>query len=141
MTPKYIIIHHTAISRKYNMAQFDAVVRYHKSKGWGNIGYHYFIEPNGAIKKCRLDDQVGVHCIEQSMNFHSLGICLTGNFDVEQPTNQQIFALRDLLQSLCVKFKISQYRIFFHRDLAKYKSCPGKNLSIVFVRGLSVKGD
>ena len=141
MIPKYIIIHHTAISRNLNKKQFDAVDRYHRNLGWGKIGYHYMIEPDGLIRRGRRDDEVGAHCKEQSMNFRSLGVCLTGNFDVEEPTNYQIFALRDLLQFLCRKYKITMPSILFHRNLATYKSCPGKNMSLQFVRGLSVKGD
>ena len=138
MTPQYIIIHHTAVSRVLNKNQFDAVKRYHIGLGWGNIGYHYLIEPNGLCKKGRRDNEVGAHCKEKAMNFKSLGICLTGNFDIEKPTDKQIYVLRDLLQSLTSKFRISAFRIFFHRDYAPYKSCPGKNLDRGFVRNLTI---
>ena len=136
MRPKYIIIHHSAISREQNNAQFDAIVRYHKQLGWGNVGYHRIIEPSGQIRQGRAFNEIGAHCKEQGMNYQSLGICLTGNFDSEKPTNQQIFALRDELKARADQFKIPAKNILFHRDLARYKSCPGKNMSIDFVRSL-----
>lgn len=50
-TKSWVIIHHSAVSRSKNKEQFDAMKRYHIGKGWGNIGYHYVIEPDGTIKK------------------------------------------------------------------------------------------
>lgn len=140
MKPEHIIIHHTAVSREKNAAQFDAVNRYHQSLGWGNIGYHFLIEPNGKVCAGRRTDEVGAHCKEQSMNYHSIGICLTGNFDIEKPTPPQIFALRDLLRRLCKEFNIRDCRIWFHTDFAHYKTCPGKNMDRGFVRSLLVRG-
>lgn len=136
MIPKYIIIHHSAISRKKNENQFDAIVKYHKSLGWGNIGYHRVIEPNGRIRQGRAFNEIGAHCKEQGMNYQSLGICLTGNFDTESPTDRQIYSLRDELLFLTKKYKIIPARILFHRDLANYKSCPGLNLKRDSVRRL-----
>lgn len=138
MIPKFLIIHHTAVSRKLNGMQFDAVKRYHIGKGWGDIGYHFLIEPTGLIKIGRKESEVGAHCKEQSMNFKSLGICLTGNFDIEKPTNQQIFALRDLIRKLSKKYAITEPFICFHNQFATYKSCPGKNMSLPFVKSLLV---
>ena len=136
MTPHFIIIHHSAISRRFNDNQFDAINRYHVSLGWGKIGYHYLIEPSGLNKPGRAENEVGAHCKEQSMNFESLGVCLTGNFDIERPVNFQIYALRDLLRQLALKYNIKKDRLFFHRDFAHYKSCPGRFIDRGFIRGL-----
>ena len=71
MKVEYLVIHHTAVSREQNHEQFEAVKNYHISKGWGNIGYHFFIEPNGVVKIGRAENEVGAHVKEQSMNYKS----------------------------------------------------------------------
>jgi hypothetical protein len=129
MEVKYLVLHHTAVSREKNSAQFEAVRNYHKSKGWGDIGYAYFIEPNGLLLKGRRDDIPQAHVLEDNMNYKSLGICLTGNFDIEDPTPAQLKTLSSLLINLRIKYNISRDKVNFHRDFAKYKSCPGNNFT------------
>ena len=113
------VIHHTAVSREENGEQFDAVQGYHKGKGWGDIGYHWFIEPDGQIKKGRVGR--GAHVREGNVNGTHLGICLAGNFDKELPTDRQNASLINLLNTLGVENK----DVYTHRHYADYKSCPG----------------
>lgn len=124
MNIKYLILHHSAVSREKNAHQFDAINNYHKSKGWGMIGYHYLIEPDGQIREGRPEDMTGAHCIGH--NEDSLGICLTGNFDIELPTKEQEISLVELLKKL--KEKYPKAEIKHHREFAN-KTCPGKLLN------------
>ena len=117
MEIKYIIIHHSAVSREKNSEQFDAINNYHKSKGWGMIGYHYLIEPNGKIKVGRMENQHGAHCI--GCNHNSIGICLTGYFDIEYPTEEQEKSLRNLLVDLLKEYKGAEIK--YHRDFCEIK--------------------
>jgi len=126
--PSWIIVHHTAVSRAKNNEQFTAVDNYHRSKGWGMIGYHFLIEPSGKIKVGRAEDTPGAHCYQQLMNYRSLGVCLTGNFDIEKPTQAQWKSLRKLANSLASKYNIPETKIVGHRYFAP-KSCPGTNIS------------
>jgi len=125
MKIEFLIIHHTAVSRAKNNHQFEAVRNYHVSKGWGNIGYHFLIEPSGETIWCRKENEVGAHCKEQNMNYRSLGICLTGNFDIEEPTPNQKASLKNLLSLLLKKYSLTTDQIKFHRDYVTYKTCPG----------------
>jgi N-acetylmuramoyl-L-alanine amidase len=135
--PKNIIIHHSLVKNSLNKDQFSAICHYHEEKGWGKkTGYHYVIVANGKVYEGKKEEEAGCHCKENNMNLLSLGICLTGNFDLDEPTNPQIFALRDLLKKLTVKYRISSNNIFFHKDFATYKSCPGKNMDRNFIRNL-----
>lgn len=109
-----------------NDNQFDAVKRYHISKGWGDIAYHYFIEPNGIIKKGRQNNVVGTHTIGK--NNESLGICLAGHFDKELPTETQTKALKQLLNQLANEYNIPKDKILPHRAFA-VKTCYGSKLS------------
>lgn len=131
MEIKYIIIHHSAVSRSKNPNQFTAINNYHKSKGWGMIGYHYLIEPNGSIKTGRAKNQIGAHCIGR--NHDSLGICLTGNFDIEKPMTEQELSLRFMLVHLLKEYKNAQIK--YHRDFAN-KTCPGKLISDNWAKNL-----
>jgi len=133
--PQNIIIHHTAVSYNRNPDQYNATNNYHKSLGWGMIGYHYEIAKNGKLYNGRPEDMPGAHCYQQSMNYRSIGIALDGNFDQELPTAEQVKTLTDLLKRLMQKYNIPAERIYPHRKFAlnkygrPYKTCPGAKLS------------
>ena len=131
MEIKYIIIHHSAVSREKNSEQFEAINNYHRRKGWGMIGYHFLIEPNGRIRVGRSESQSGAHCIGR--NYDSLGICLTGNFDIESPTKEQEKSLEILLRDLCEAYPKAE--ISYHRDFAN-KTCPGKLIADDWAKNL-----
>lgn len=135
-TPKYIIIHHTAVSREVNEEQFHAVDRYHRWRGWGGIGYHWFIEPDGALKKGRNENINGAHCYQRRMNSQSIGICLTGHFDYESPTQRQIDALRSKVQEIRRRYDIPEDNVVGHRTFAP-KSCPGKHFTRQMIKEIA----
>ena len=126
-TPKYIILHHTGVSYNKNADQYEATNRYHKSLGWGMIGYHYEIAKDGTIHSGRKESQVGAHCSQSSMNYQSIGIALDGNFDEELPTSEQMSSLRFLLSDIRTRWNIPDENIKNHREYAR-KTCPGKRL-------------
>lgn len=125
--PKNIIVHHTAVSREKNSNQFEATDNYHKSKGWGGIGYHYLIEPDGTVKQGRADNEPGAHTSQKNMNYLSLGICLTGDFDIEEPTKEQCIALQELIRRKQTEYTILDDNVVPHRHYAP-KSCWGNKL-------------
>lgn len=138
--PEWFIIHHTGggennpfMTTSHHTAK--SVENYHLAKGWDGIGYHYFIELDGQVYKGRPEHVNGAHCKEQKMNFKSIGICLAGNFDVEDPSEAQINSLRELLKELKVKYNIPNERIVPHRHFAP-KSCYGNRLSDDWARNL-----
>lgn len=143
--PSCIMIHHTAISITKNPDQFKATNIYHQIKwsvksikGFFN-GYHYEITANGKIKQARVDGERAVACWQKRMNDgRCIHICLDGNFDLEKPKPEQIYALRDLLRKLAIKYQISKDFIYFHRDFAK-KTCPGININSKFIKSLLEK--
>lgn len=114
--PDKVIIHHTA-SAGMN-PQYDAVNTYHIQQGWGEIGYNLFIEKSGQIKMGRWQFREGAHTINE--NQRSIGICLAGEFDTEEPTQAQLDSLDRLLKDEVLP-------IHGHYEFAN-KSCPGKNI-------------
>ena len=139
MKPEFIIIHHSAVSRELNNHQFEAVKNYHKNLGWGDIGYHYFIEPNGKVCKGRIESKIGAHCRYAGMNIKSLGVCLTGNFMTETPRKEQIFALRDLLKAIVKRYEIKAKNILGHNETGAATLCPGKFIDMKFIRLLPTR--
>ncbi|PIP75453.1 hypothetical protein CO134_01165 [Candidatus Kuenenbacteria bacterium CG_4_9_14_3_um_filter_39_14] len=123
---KYLIVHHTATAR--DTTTFDAVKKYHISKGWGDIGYHYFITADGKIWPGRAENIVGAHASSSDMNFKSLGICLTGNFMDEVPTEAQLSSLKDLVIKLQTKYNIQISNVLGHQEIPASTACPGTNL-------------
>ena len=137
MKPQYLIIHHTATSR--DRTTFEAVKKNHIAKGWGNIGYHFFINGKGNLygfPQARGQDQVGAHCRADGMNYKSLGIALTGNFNIEDPTKEQLDILNKLVQQLKQYWTIPKENVLGHKEVAgSQTACPGKNL-MPFIIGL-----
>ena len=77
------------------------------------------------IISARLPDSVGAHCIENHMNYQSIGICLIGNFDYKAPEKEQWDLAVSLVKALCYLLDIPRKNVRGHRDYANYKSCPG----------------
>lgn len=99
---------------------------WHKSRfNVDKIQYHYVIFPNGTIKHTRKDEEVTWHC--GNYNKDSIGIALVGDFEQEEPTIDQLRALRDLLVRLCKEYSNEAESIVTHRNLSP-TLCPGKNL-------------
>ena len=62
------------------------------------------------------------------MNYSSIGICLTGNFDVELPTDAQIKSLQELINKKQGEYRIPNSKVVPHRVYATYKTCWGSLL-------------
>ena len=136
MIPKYIIIHHSAVSRENNSEQFDAIQKGHIRRGFGSIGYHFFVEPSGNIKIGRMKNKIGAHCKSRFMNFKSIGICLAGNFEEENPTEEQILQLKNLVAKLRKEFNIPANNVRPHRAYA-YTACPGERFTDKMIRDVA----
>lgn len=130
-TNNFIIIHHTATNKdKTTLTAINRVhqkwFNYKSSLGW-YIGYHYFISGNGIIRQTRRNDDYGVHCRADNMNAKSIGICLAGNFEIEQPSEKQLISLKKILERLKKDFNIKNENILGHREVIGAKTaCPGK---------------
>ncbi len=137
--PNKIIIHHTADTLMN--PQFDRVNTAHKERlfplsSLGKYcGYHYLIERDGNTIKARDHSDEGAHCVGQ--NISSIGVGLSGNFDIEWPTVQQETALTALCIKLSEDLSISISEIYDHKDFSK-TSCPGKNLNKNTIKWLIV---
>ena len=143
-SPEYLIVHCSAGPDRV-VRDWDAIRRFHLSKGWRDIGYHFGIELVGdryEIFKGRAISDTGAQCIgslpgtpyPNRMNSHSLGICLVGGDPMEGfgpkyplPPAQKD-KLIELLADLCKDLKLPVDRIRLHREFDP-KPCPGYGIT------------
>ena len=126
-----IIIHCTATSAGREVTVAD-VRRWHKARGFADIGYHYLIYLDGSVHEGRPLEQIGAHCVGH--NQHSIGVCYVGGLKSssgakgsgsfvpgDTRTPEQKRSLFVLLSELKQRFPDAS--IHGHREFAN-KACP-----------------
>ena len=119
-----IIIHCSATpeGRDYTVADID---RWHRARGFRQIGYHYVIYRDGSIHIGRPLNEAGAHC--QGHNAHSVGICYIGGLakDGRTPKDTRTPEQRNSLQTLLHQLRedFPQATIHGHYEFAP-KACP-----------------
>lgn len=118
-----LIIHCSASNN--NTYGVEEIRADHKSRGWNDIGYHFFIDYSGKLFFGRSIEKAGAHC--KGFNAHSIGICLAGlnNF-----TQRQYETLRDLCDMLLYAFDLEKDAIVPHNKYNKYKTCPNFDIDV-----------
>ncbi len=132
MTPiDRLTIHHDGMTAftSTNVAaaqtRIEAIRSAHRGRGWGDIGYHYVIDPAGRIWEGRPLGWQGAHVKDQ--NPGNLGICMLGNYERQRPTNQQLHTLEHFVADSMRRHAIPLGNIYTHRELAP-TACPGQYL-------------
>jgi N-acetyl-anhydromuramyl-L-alanine amidase AmpD len=116
---KRIIIHHSASAD----VPASTIHQWHLNQGWSGIGYHFVIRANGTIERGRPEDSIGSHSGPQG-NGDSIGVVLTGNFEIGAPATAQITALASLIKDL--RGRYGNLAVIGHRDVMA-TACPGRN--------------
>lgn len=147
---KKIVIHHTDSEirdvngdHRTDTRDYKAIVRaiyhYHTvTRGWGDIGYNYLIDPLGNVYEGRYggDKVIGAHVL--CHNNGALGISVIGNYEDNHISEPSLMALISLVAKKSKELRLnptgtSSFRgkmtpnIIGHRDL-RATACPGKNL-------------
>ena len=74
------IIVHCSATREGQHIPVETIKKWHtEGRGWTDIGYHFYIELDGTIKKGRDIDKTGAHC--KGHNRNSIGICYCGGVE------------------------------------------------------------
>ena len=124
-----IIIHCSATPEGRDITA-DTIRRWHRAKGWNDIGYHFVIRLDGTIEQGRPIEQTGAHCAGH--NAHSIGICYVGGCArdgktaCDTRTPKQTEALTKLLRLL--KKQYPHATIHGHNEFAP-KACPSFDVS------------
>lgn len=125
-----IIVHCTATPDGKDFT-VDDIRRWHKAKGWADIGYHYVVYRDGSIHAGRPESIAGAHC--KGHNTRSIGVVYIGGLKYipDTPTAQlppkdtrtlaQRVSMLNLLKRLKVKYPNA--KIYGHCDFDN-KACP-----------------
>lgn len=121
-----IVVHCTA-SPDYMDIGASTIRKWHKDRGWSDIGYHYVIRRNGEIEKGRPDARIGAHA--RGANSDSIGIVWVGT---NSPSPEQEKSLFSLISFLMGKYNVKGDNVLGHREAVKTsKTCPNLNMDRV----------
>lgn len=120
-----IILHCSATPEGKDFKAKD-IRKWHKDKGWQDIGYHFVVDLDGTIEDGRDIEKIGSHCLNHNSN--SIGICYIGGCDKQMNakdtrTQAQKDALLDLVFLLLQHYHLPLSAVKGHYTYAK-KLCP-----------------
>ena len=129
----FIAVHCSATPADMDHVDAATIRRWHRERGWRDIGYHYVITRQGEVQKGRPDDMPGAH--ERKINSRSIAICLVGGsppsgskearrgLGENNFTEAQWQRLGPLVDSLLAKHPNAE--VLGHRDVPGVrKACP-----------------
>lgn len=124
----YIVIHSADTPKGMDIGRAE-IDRWHRRRGFLEIGYHYVIRIDGTVEPGRIPDSVvGAHV--KGFNYKSIGICLVGGAQKEgegRPEDlffpEQLTSLEKLAISLLASYPGAL--LAGHRQFESGKLCPG----------------
>jgi hypothetical protein len=130
---KTLLVWHCAATRPDMDVDVEDVRRWHKERGWLDIGYAGFIKRDGTIQKGRdldgdgdVTDEIGAHAA--GFNAESIGWCYAGGMGANgqpqyNPTPEQLAAMKFITDETEARFP--GIEVLGHCDLpGVQKSCP-----------------
>ncbi|MCC8145825.1 MAG: N-acetylmuramoyl-L-alanine amidase [Bacteroidales bacterium] len=126
------IILHCSATKAGQHITIEDITRWHKTKRFKTIGYHYVIYLDGSIHTGRPISEMGAHVAGQNAN--SIGICYIGGLDSrgepsDTRTSHQKEALIQLISEL--KSRFPNATVHGHYEFAN-KACPCFNVKKEF---------
>lgn len=91
--------------------------------------YHWLISEDGKATRLLDDSSIAKHAGNWGINRRSIGIALSGNFEVDKPRKAQLACLSKLIEAYYPK--VGKNWILYHSEVAD-TLCPGKRLREVF---------
>ncbi|NDV83824.1 N-acetylmuramoyl-L-alanine amidase [Bacteroides sp. 51] len=126
---KYIMLHCTATPAERVLTRED-IDRYHRERGFREIGYHFIIHQDGRVEEGRALSQAGAHC--KGWNYTAIGVAYIGGTDKQgnpkdTRTEAQKEAIVRLIEGLKSLFAIK--RVLGHNEVSA-KACPCYDVSV-----------
>ena len=123
---RHLIVHCSATPETMDIG-VEEIRRWHRQRGWLDVGYHKIIRRDGTIEDGRPITAPGAHA--RGYNHLSVGICLIGGVesDKKTPESNYTHAQWNALQALVsdLKTMYPTATLMGHRDLPKVnKACP-----------------
>ncbi|MEX0662504.1 MAG: family 10 glycosylhydrolase [Balneolaceae bacterium] len=104
-----------------------------EERNWWDVPYHYLIGLDGTIYEGRDPRYAGETNTRYDTRGHLL-ITVMGNYDKQEPTDEQVEAITDLMTWSADKYNLSTDNISGHYDLAD-TGCPGTHLRDILENG------
>lgn len=135
---EYIIIHHSITSQYLSLdASAKSFSDNHRVRldqpatilniPYKHVSYHYLINWDGELMQTRHINEIWYHASNWEVNKHSIGICLTWNFDTdmlsEAQKNRCVLLLKELKQEFW------DLKVQWHNQYAA-KTCPWNNVNV-----------
>jgi len=140
---RYITLHHdgmsafTSTSKTSAASRLETIRKSHLRRDggrWGDIGYHFAIDPAGRLWQARPLTWQGAHV--RAKNEGNIGVVVLGNFERQSVNRAQLAAVTSTLQSLMNNYRVPVSRVRTHQEWAA-TACPGRSLqqAMVGIRG------
>ena len=123
MIPLRIVLHCTDTT-DLKSVNIDHIEEDHKARGFGGIGYHAIIQPDGQLVYCRGLNEVGAHVAGH--NNGSIGVALAGS---KKFTGPQFDRFRSFCQDIFLHYpSVRKWEIYSHAEfdsaIKQGKTCP-----------------
>ena len=137
---RYITIHHDGMASSFTntskpaaKARLEKIRKEHLKRDggrWGDIGYHYAIDPAGRLWEGRSLKWQGAHV--KARNEGNIGVVVLGNYEKQSLNRAQSAAIETTLKLLMKKHSVPVSRVRTHQEWAA-TACPGKSLQRLMV--------
>ena len=120
---KRIVVHHSASA---STTTIEDIHSWHLQRNWAGVGYHYVIYPDGTIYRGRPEWARGAHAWQDEQheaNTDGLGICLVGDFMIDQPAEAQMQSLVWLIHDIWIRYP--GLPVIGHKNVMA-TACPGE---------------
>ena len=94
-----LLIVHCSATRCDRNLSIEALRQSHLSRGFANIGYHFYITRDGEVHVCRPVHQIGAHAT--GWNDKSIGICYEVGSMKEDALPIHVLMRRNVRYSTC----------------------------------------
>ena len=131
---RYIAVHHDGMtafkstSRGAASSRLETIRKSHLRRDggrWGDIGYHFAIDPAGRVWEARPLSWQGAHV--RAKNEGNIGVVMLGNYELQPVNRAQLASLQSTLKQLMDKYNVPVSRVKTHQEWAA-TACPGESV-------------
>ncbi len=120
-----VVVHHSVLYESDDLSTMQEIQKEHMElRKWADIGYHFGVGQSGQVFEGRALNARGTHV--EHFNTGSVGVVFFGDFELIQPTPEQIDAGRRLIDWLALRLDLTH--LAGHSDFNDFTECPGANL-------------
>ncbi len=131
---RYVTVHHDGMtafkstSRGAASSRLETIRKSHLRRDggrWGDIGYHFAIDPAGRVWEARPLSWQGAHV--RAKNEGNIGVVMLGNYELQAVNRAQLASLNQTLSELMKIYNVPVSRVKTHQEWAA-TACPGESL-------------